>query len=44
MTEMGFSELIDGFKDGFAKDATDNVERLTGHPASTPGLHTSTRC
>ena len=41
MTEMGFSEwtaqgfaeLIDGFKDGFAKDATDNVERLTGHPA-----------
>ena len=41
MTEMGFSEwtaqgfaeLMDGFKDGFAKEATDNVERLTGHPA-----------
>ena len=33
MTEMGFAELMDGFKDGFAKEATDNVERLTGHPA-----------
>ena len=41
MTEMGFSEwtalgyaeLMDGFKDGFAKEATDNVQRLTGHPA-----------
>ena len=43
MTEMGFpewtaqglAELMDGFKDGFAKEATDNVERLTGHPART---------
>ena len=41
MTEMGFpewtaqglAELMDGFKDGFAEEATDNVERLTGHPA-----------
>ena len=41
MTEMGFpewtaqgyGELMDGFKDGFAKEATDNVERLTGHQA-----------
>ena len=32
-TAQGFAELMDGFKDGFAKDATDNVERLTGHPA-----------
>lgn len=41
MTEMGFpewvglgyAELMDGFKEGFAKEATDNVERITGHPA-----------
>ena len=41
MTEMGFpewtalglAELMDGFKDGFAKEITDGVERLTGHPA-----------
>ena len=32
-TALGFAELMDGFKDGFAKEATDNVERLTGHPA-----------
>ncbi len=32
-TAQGFAELMDGFKDGFAKEATDNVERLTGHPA-----------
>ena len=31
-TAQGFAELM-GFKDGFAKEATDNVERLTGHPA-----------
>ncbi|MCZ6788626.1 MAG: hypothetical protein O7D33_01565, partial [Chloroflexi bacterium] len=24
---------MDGFKEGFAKEATDNVEQLTGHPA-----------
>ena len=34
-TAQGFAELMDGFKDGFAKAATDNVERLTGHPART---------
>ena len=41
MTEMGYpewtaqglAELMDGFKDGFAKETTNNVERLTGHPA-----------
>ena len=32
-TAQGFAELMDGFKEGFAKEATDNVERLTGHPA-----------
>ncbi len=32
-TAQGFAELMDGFKDGFAEEATDNVERLTGHPA-----------
>ena len=32
-TAQGFAELMDGFKDGFAKEATDNVERLTGRPA-----------
>lgn len=32
-TALGYAELMDGFKEGFAKDATDNVERLTGHPA-----------
>ena len=32
-TAQGFAELMDGFKDGFAKEATDNVERLTGHQA-----------
>ena len=32
-TAQGFAELMDGFKDGFAKEATDNVQRLTGHPA-----------
>ena len=37
MTEMGYTEwMAQGFaelKDGFAKEATDNVQRLTGHPA-----------
>ena len=32
-TAQGFAELMDGFKDGFAKDPTDNVEQLVGHPA-----------
>ena len=32
-TALGFAELMDGFKEGFAKEATDNVEMLTGHPA-----------
>ena len=31
-TAQGLAELMDGFKDGFAKEATDSVERLTGHP------------
>ena len=32
-TAQGFAELMDGFKEGFAKEATDNVQRITGHPA-----------
>ena len=32
-TSQGYAELMDGFKDGFAKEATDQVQRLTGHPA-----------
>jgi len=32
-TSQGYAELMDGFKDGFAKEAADGVERLTGHPA-----------
>ena len=32
-TALGYAELMDGFKEGFAKDATDNVEGLTGHSA-----------
>jgi uncharacterized protein YbjT (DUF2867 family) len=29
----GFSELSEGFSEGFADKATDNVAKLTGHPA-----------
>jgi uncharacterized protein YbjT (DUF2867 family) len=29
----GYAELMDGFIDGFASSTTDNVEKLTGHPA-----------
>jgi hypothetical protein len=29
----GYGELMEGFADGFASRATDNVETLTGHPA-----------
>jgi uncharacterized protein YbjT (DUF2867 family) len=29
----GYGELMEGFSRGFANRATDNVERLTGHPA-----------
>ena len=32
-TALGFADLMDGFKEGFAKEATDNVQRITGHPA-----------
>lgn len=28
----GYSELMDGFNEGFANSTTDNVENLTGHP------------
>jgi hypothetical protein len=36
-TALGFAELMDGFKDGFAKDATGDVQALTGHPARSVG-------
>ncbi len=29
----GYGELMEGFSEGFANRATDNVEKLTGHPA-----------
>ena len=29
----GYGELMEGFREGFADKATDNVEALTGHPA-----------
>ena len=30
---LGYGELMEGFIEGFANNATDNVEKLTGHPA-----------
>jgi len=29
----GYGELMEGFREGFADEATNNVETLTGHPA-----------
>ena len=32
-TALGFAELMDGFKEGFADKPRDGVQTLTGHPA-----------